>query len=144
MEKCGLSWKAWFLEDLGHVHAKLLQSCPTLYDPMDCSPPGFSVHGILQAGTLEWVAISFSRGPSQPRDWIRVSYVTSTTWEALNLVFTLSYTLKTPTLDLPGGAVDKNLPANAGTQAPSLVWEDSTGCRATKPVRHNHWTCATT
>jgi hypothetical protein len=41
-------------------------------------------------------------------------FTTSTTWEALNLVFTLSYTLKTQTLDLPGGAVDKNLPANAG------------------------------
>ena len=39
--------------------AKSLQSCPTLCDPMDCSPPGFSVHGILQARTLEWVAISF-------------------------------------------------------------------------------------
>ena len=39
---------------------KSLQSCPTLCDPMDCSPPGFSVHGILQARTLEWVAISFS------------------------------------------------------------------------------------
>ena len=40
--------------------AKSLQSCPTLCDPMDCSPPGFSIHGILQARTLEWVAISFS------------------------------------------------------------------------------------
>ena len=40
--------------------AKSLQSCPTLCDPMDCSPPGSSVHGILQARTLEWVAISFS------------------------------------------------------------------------------------
>ena len=37
--------------------AKSLQSCPTLCDPMDCSLPGFSVHGILQARTLEWVAI---------------------------------------------------------------------------------------
>ena len=44
--------------------AKSLQSCPTLWDPMDCSPPGSSVHGILQAGTLEWVAIPFSRGSS--------------------------------------------------------------------------------
>ena len=43
------------------VHAKLLQSSLTLFDPMDCSPPGSSVHGILQARTLEWVAISFSR-----------------------------------------------------------------------------------
>ena len=40
--------------------AKSLQSCPTLCDPMDCSLPGFSVHGILQARTLKWVAISFS------------------------------------------------------------------------------------
>ena len=38
----------------------LLQSCPTLYDPIDGSPPGFPVPGILQARTLEWVAISFS------------------------------------------------------------------------------------
>ena len=40
--------------------AKSLQSCPTLCDPMDCSPPDFSIHGILQARTLEWAAISFS------------------------------------------------------------------------------------
>ena len=40
---------------------KSLQSCPTLCDPMDCSLPGFSVHGILQARTLEWVTISFSK-----------------------------------------------------------------------------------
>ena len=43
--------------------------CPTLWDPMDHSPPGSSVHGISQARTLEWVAISSSRGSSQPRDW---------------------------------------------------------------------------
>ena len=42
------------------MHAKSLQSCPALCDPMDCSPPGSSVHGILQARTLEWVAVSFS------------------------------------------------------------------------------------
>ena len=40
--------------------AKSLQLCPTLCDPTDCSLPGFSIHGILQARTLEWVAISFS------------------------------------------------------------------------------------
>ena len=43
------------------------QSCPTLCDPMDCSLPGSSTHGILQARVLECVAISFSRGSSQPR-----------------------------------------------------------------------------
>ena len=56
--------------------------CPTLCNPMDCSPPGSSVHGILQARILEWVAIPFSwvaipfsRGSSQPRDQTRVSCV---------------------------------------------------------------------
>ena len=39
-----------------------------LYDPVDCSPPGSSIHGILQARLLEWVAIAFSRGSSWPRD----------------------------------------------------------------------------
>ena len=48
--------------------SEVAQSCPTLCDPMDCSLPGFSVHGIFQARVLEWVAISFSRGSSWPRD----------------------------------------------------------------------------
>ena len=42
---------------------------------MDCSPPGSSLHGILQARILEWVAIPFSRGPSPPRDWTRISCI---------------------------------------------------------------------
>ena len=57
------------------VHTKLLQSCPTLCNPMDCSPPGFSVHGILQARILEWVAMAFSRGSSWPRDWTCITYI---------------------------------------------------------------------
>ena len=59
------------------VHAKLLQSCPTLCDPMDCSPPGSSVHWILQAWILEWVAMPSSKGNSQPRDRTCVTYVSS-------------------------------------------------------------------
>ena len=53
-------------------HVLVAQSCPTLCDPLDCSPPGSSVHGILQARTVEWGAISFSRGSSQHRDqtWV--------------------------------------------------------------------------
>ena len=43
------------------IHAKSLQSCPTLCNPIDGSPPGFPVPGILQARTLEWVAIAFSK-----------------------------------------------------------------------------------
>ena len=55
--------------------SEIAQSCPTLCDPVDCSLPGSSVHGILQARTLEWVTISFSRGSSQPRDGTRVSRI---------------------------------------------------------------------
>ena len=49
--------------------------CPTLCNPMDCSPPGSSVHGILQERTLEWVAISSSRRSSRPRDQTCISCV---------------------------------------------------------------------
>ena len=52
--------------------SEVAQSCLTLCDPVDCSPPGSSVHGILQARILEWGAISFSRGSSQPRDQTQV------------------------------------------------------------------------
>ena len=52
---------------------KSLQSYPTLSNPMDCSPTGSSVRGILQARILEWVAILFSRGSSRPRDRTGVS-----------------------------------------------------------------------
>ena len=55
-----------------YVHAKSLQSCLTLCNPMDCSPPASSVHAILQARMLEWVAVPSSRGSSRPRDgnWV--------------------------------------------------------------------------
>ena len=55
------------------VKVLVTQLCPTLSGPMDCSPPGSSVHGILQARILEWIAISFSRGSSWLRDLIHVS-----------------------------------------------------------------------
>ena len=57
------------------VCAKLLQSFMTLFSPTDCNPPGFSVHGILQARILEWVAMLSLRRSSQARDQTRVSYV---------------------------------------------------------------------
>ena len=57
------------------VQAKLLQLCPTLCNPMDCRLPGSSVHGILQARILEWVAMPSSRGSSWPRDRTHISYV---------------------------------------------------------------------
>ena len=52
-----------------------LQSCLTLCDPIDGSPPGFSVHGILQARILKWVAMPSSKGSFQPRDQTQVSHI---------------------------------------------------------------------
>ena len=66
----GVPWKETYT-DLVLV----AESCPTLCDPMDCSPPGFSAHGILQEIILERVAISFSRRSSQLRDQTRVSCI---------------------------------------------------------------------
>ena len=60
-----------------NVKVLVIQSCPALCDSMVCSSPaGSSVHGILQARTLEWVAIPFSSRSSQPRDWAEVSHIT--------------------------------------------------------------------
>ena len=70
----GISW--WAIpQNTLHVkcESEVSRLCPTLCDPMDCSPPGFSIHEIFQARILEWVAISFSRGSSWPRDQNRSS-----------------------------------------------------------------------
>ena len=61
LRPCCMSW----------LKVLVTQPCPTLWDPMNRSLPGSSVRGILQARILEWVAISFSRGSSQPRDGTR-------------------------------------------------------------------------
>ena len=71
------------------IHAKSLQSCLTLYDPMDCSPPGSSVHGVLKARILEWVATPSSRGPFWPRDQTRISCGSCT----VGVFFTTAYSL---------------------------------------------------
>ena len=65
------SWTVKKAEGEGEV----AQSCPTLCNPMDGNLLGFSIHGILQARILEWIAISFSRGSSQPRDQTQVYHV---------------------------------------------------------------------
>ena len=76
--------RIWITNSLGVVFYILLyaesesevsQSCPTLCDPIDCSLPVSSVHGIFQARVLEWAAISFSRGSSRPRDRTPVSLI---------------------------------------------------------------------
>ena len=84
---CSFSWEG--LEEMCVCSGA--QLCPTLCDPMDCSLPGSSVHGIFQARTLEWVAISSSRRSSWSKDQTLVSWVSCTgrrilyhcvTWEA--------------------------------------------------------------
>ena len=86
---------------LARVPAKSLQLCLTLCDPMDCSLPGSSVHGIFQARILEWVAMPFSKGSSPPRDQTHFSQVSwlgrqflysGATWEA-HLILMLMYLL---------------------------------------------------
>ena len=82
LEEPGLSWigcwwefGCWWLSEEGKEKVNVAQSCPTLCNPMDCSLPGFSVHGIFQARILEWGAITFSRGSSRPRDRTWVSSI---------------------------------------------------------------------
>ena len=119
------------------------QSCPTLCDPMDCSPPGSCVHEIFQARILEWVAISFSRGSSQSRDRTQVSCTAGrffTDWatrEAQWLVNQDVIILHSRPSILPlwilsmnhfeKGSVNprlKNMRAVEETQVLSLCWED--------------------
>ena len=90
-----LRTQIWKKESIHNsVHAKTFQSCSTLCGPMDCSRPGSSVHGILQARIVECIVMLSSRGSSPPRDGTHVSYIscigrqvffftTSATWEAL-------------------------------------------------------------
>ena len=65
----------WDLSYQWKSESEVAQSCPTLSNPMDCSLSGSSVHGIFQAGTLEWVAISLSRRSILPKNWTRVSRI---------------------------------------------------------------------
>ena len=67
------SWKKSYDKPRKWKKSEVTQSCLTLCDPMDCSQPGSSVHGIFQARVLQWVAISFFRGSSQPRNQTQVS-----------------------------------------------------------------------
>ena len=70
----GLGEGVWYIFRLAKKESEVIQSCLTLCNPVDCGLWGSSVHGIFQARILEWVAISFSRGSFQPRDWTQVSH----------------------------------------------------------------------
>ena len=110
----------------------VVQLCLTLCNPMDSSLPGSSVHGMLQARILEWVANSFSRGSSRPRDWTQVSgiagrfftvWATREAWSSLffsiNVLLLSSYTfcisfVKFMPRDFPGGLEVRGLPSSEG------------------------------
>ena len=78
----------------------VFQSCLTLCDPVDYSLPGSSVHGILQARILEWVAISFSRGSSQPRNQTQVSCIVGRFFIVWATRDTPSFSISTPVCPL--------------------------------------------
>ena len=97
---CKVTFSPLQLISICGSECEVAQSCPSLWDPMDCSLPGSSVHGILQARILEWFAISFSRGSSQPRGRTQVSRIAGrcfTIWATREanvlFVFNLSLTV---------------------------------------------------
>ena len=73
-EQYRMRWLDGIIDSID-MKVKVAQSCPTLCDPVDCSLPGSSVHGILQARILEWVADPFSRESSQSRNRTQVSCI---------------------------------------------------------------------
>ena len=113
------------LEQLCEINVKseVAQSCLTLWDLMDCSLPHSPIHGIFQARLLEWVAISFSRGSSRPRDRTRVSLIVSrcfTVWATREVKWKL---LMCPTLCDPMDCIVQwNSPGqNTGVGSVSLL-----------------------
>ena len=79
------------------VNVLVTPLCPTLCDPMDCSPAGSSVRGILQARVLEWVAISFFKGSFWLRDWTLVSCIAAryfTDWATREVLVYIKHIVK--------------------------------------------------
>ena len=102
-----------------NVCVLVAKSCPTLCNPMDCSPPGSSVHGILQARILEWVAVPFSRGSSRPRDQTQVSCVAGRFFIVWATREAAGQVIESPgTQDKEGGC---RLPDQASHAAPALI-----------------------
>ena len=91
-----------FILQISRGYSEVAQSCPTLCNPIHCSLPDFSIHGIFQARVLEWVAFSFSRGSSRPRDQTQVFCIVGrrfTLWvtrEALSFIHKWKLHLRLP------------------------------------------------
>ena len=89
-------------ESTNESESEVAQLCPILWDPMDCNLSGCSVHGIFQARVLEWIAISFSRGSSRPRNRTWVSCIAGrhfTIWATreTNVLWIICYFCRTKT-----------------------------------------------
>ena len=83
---------------------EVAQLCPTLWDSMDCSLQGSSIHGTFQGSLLEWVAISFFRRSSQSRDWTQVSYIVGrclTFWASREVII-VDWNAKIRSQEIPG------------------------------------------
>ena len=123
-----IDWRLQISFNKKKVKVKSL-SCLTLCNPMDCSLPGSSVHGIFQAIVLEWIAISFSRESSQPRDQTRVSRIVDrgfTFWATREEHWRK---LQLPTLeDLPHPGTEL-----ASLESPTLSWGFFTSALPGKP-----------
>ena len=138
----------WWLPcwDRPAAAARLLQSCLTLCDPIDCSPPGSSLHRVLQARILEWVAMPFSRESSPPRDQTHISYIscigrqvfiTSTTCEASGIdqkIINVWLRLK----DLLELTKKKKSPHHRGLEYKNRKWRDTWSNRQVCP-RSTKW-----
>ena len=126
-----------------HVCVLSCFSCVWLCDPMDSSPPGSSVHGILQARILEWVAIPFSRGSCQPRDQTQVSCITNRFFivraTGKPILFMCSVAQSCPTL---WNSMDCRLPAasvHGISQARILEWVAIPSSRGSSQSRDQSW-----
>ena len=113
--------------------------CPTLCDPMDCSPPGSSVHGILQARILAWVAMPSSSGPSPPRERTRISCLPHWQADALPLSHlvakSLAYSRKFPVDEF----LEAGFLALAHVNCQASVWPLQGGHRPHQPGPGSSW-----
>ena len=131
----------WLSSDCACVFAcSVVQSCLTLCDPVDCSPPGSSVRGILQVRILEWVAISSSRGSSRPRDQAHISS------SGRRILYHLSHLGSPATIWAPLSPVELTHKINhLGSFHLILMWERSIEGKGTfEMLTHYsfiHWTC---
>ena len=127
------------------MHAKLLQSCPTLCDSLDCSSPGSSVHGILPAKILELVAMPSSKGSSQLRDQTHVYYISCIgRWVLYHELQLGSPRAKMGTAKLRYESKERHSSAQVKQQVtaeaePQQLWTESTGMDLSPSLSPQGW-----